>query len=52
VLVRAQVWEEMRQQGVAPTEITYNALISACEKCGMVDRAFDVFREMEVRHLS
>lgn len=32
----------MKEVGVKPSEITYNALISACEKCGQVDSAFEV----------
>ena len=36
----------MRQNEVAPTVITYNALISACEKAGQSDRAFEVYNVM------
>ena len=38
--------EAMRRQGVVPNIITYNALISACEKGKKFGRAFNVCEAM------
>ena len=36
----------MLQQGLQPDVITYSALITACEKGGMAERALQVFDKM------
>jgi len=42
-----ELFEELRQQAVAPNVITYSALISACEKCNQLDRALEIFKTMQ-----
>ena len=37
----------MQQQGVVPEVITYNALISACEKGKQDERAMRIFEAMQ-----
>ena len=37
----------MQQQGVVPDVITYNALISTCEKGKQPQRALEVFQAMQ-----
>lgn len=41
------VFESMLQQGVAPNEITYNAVISAYEKGSHPERALELFEAMQ-----
>ncbi|EFN59084.1 hypothetical protein CHLNCDRAFT_137845 [Chlorella variabilis] len=43
------VFLAMRQAGLTPSTISYNALISACERCGQPDRALEVFASMQRR---
>jgi pentatricopeptide repeat protein len=45
VLAYMQVFEEMQEQGIMPTAVTYGCLLVACEHLGEVDRAFDLYRE-------
>lgn len=40
-----QVFEEMQEQGITPTAVTYGCLLNACERLGQVDQAFDLYRE-------
>ncbi|URD79224.1 PPR repeat [Musa troglodytarum] len=42
-----QMFEEMRSAGVAPDEITYLALLSACAHGGLVEDARGFFRSLE-----
>ena len=37
----------MQRQGIVPDVITYNALVSACEKGKQPERAFKVFHAMQ-----
>ena len=37
----------MQRQGVVPDVITYNAVISACEKGKQAERALEVFKAMQ-----
>ena len=39
----------MKQQGLLPNVITYNALISACEKGKQPERALELFEAMQQR---
>ena len=43
--------DEMRQQGLLPNVITYSAVISACEKGKMLERALRLFDEMRQQGL-
>lgn len=37
----------MRRAGVQPNTVSYNSLLSACERCGQAERALEVFNMME-----
>lgn len=37
----------MRRAGVQPNTVSYNSLLSACERCGQAERALEVFSMME-----
>lgn len=37
----------MRWAGVQPNTVSYNSLLSACERCGQAERALEVFSMME-----
>ena len=37
----------MRRAGVQPNTVSYNSLLSVCERCGQAERALEVFRSME-----
>lgn len=37
----------MRREGVQPNTVSYNSLLSACERCGQAERALEVFSMME-----
>ena len=37
----------MRRAGVQPNTVSYNSLLSACERCGQAERALEVFGMME-----
>ena len=37
----------MRRAGVQPNTVSYNSLLSACERCGQAERALEVFSTME-----
>ncbi len=41
------IFYEMQLAGVMPNRITFNALLSACAKCGNIGRAKFVFSEMK-----
>ena len=41
----------MRQQGLQPNVITYNSVISACEKGGKAESALQLFYEMRQQGL-
>ena len=41
----------MRQQGLQVNVITYSAVISACGKCEMPERALQLFDEMQQQGL-
>ena len=41
-----QLFEEMRNNGIVPNVISYNATISACEKGGEWKKALQLFQEM------
>ena len=43
--IHTQVFEEMQQEGVAPTAVTYGCLLVACEQLGAVDRAFQLYKQ-------
>merc|ERR1711963_885760 len=50
-----RAWEtcqEMQQQSLAPNVITYNALLSACEKGKQPERAWETFQEMQQQSLA
>jgi len=36
----------MRQQGMEPNTITYNAALSVCDKSTLPERAFELFQAM------
>lgn len=37
----------MRRAGMQPNTVSYNSLLSACERCGQAERALEVFGMME-----
>ena len=37
----------MRRAGVQPNTVSYNSLLSVCERCGQAERALEVFTTME-----
>ena len=37
----------MRRAGVQPNTVSYNSLLSVCERCGQAERALEVFGMME-----
>ena len=37
----------MRRAGVQPNTVSYNSLLSACERCGQAERALEVFKMMQ-----
>lgn len=37
----------MRRAGVQPNTVSYNSLLSVCERCGQPERALEVFGMME-----
>ncbi|KAK9146200.1 hypothetical protein Sjap_006103 [Stephania japonica] len=37
---------ELEQKGLVPSEITFVGVLYACSHCGMVDKGFDYFRRM------
>ncbi len=37
----------MRRAGVQPNTVSYNSLLSVCERCGQAERALEVFNTME-----
>ena len=39
--------EDMQREGVVPDLITYNALISACEKSKQLEQALKIFENMQ-----
>jgi pentatricopeptide repeat protein len=41
-----EVWEEMQAEGIASNTVTYNTMIDANARCGRMDRAEALFREM------
>ena len=41
------MFQAMQRQGVAPNVITYNAVISACEKGKQPERALEVFQSLQ-----
>ncbi len=43
--MHAQVFEEMQQEGVEPTAVTYGCLLVACEQLGDVERAFQLYKQ-------
>jgi pentatricopeptide repeat protein len=46
-----EVFQEIRQRGVEPNVITYNALISACKKGKKAEKVLEVFQEQRQRGL-
>ena len=46
-----EIFEKMSQQDVASDVITYNALISACEKGNQPERALENFQKMQQQDL-
>ena len=42
-----EAFHHMKQKGVVPNVITYNALISACEKGKQPEQAMEVFKAMQ-----
>ena len=41
------MFHEMKEAKLVPDVITYNAMISACEKCDSPDHALALFEEMK-----
>ncbi|PWZ53601.1 Pentatricopeptide repeat-containing protein [Zea mays] len=46
-----EIFLEMQRAGVAPDEITYLCLLSACVHGGLVDEAWEFFRSLEAQGL-
>jgi pentatricopeptide repeat protein len=46
-----EIFQKMRRAGVAPDEITYLCLLSACVHGGLVDEAWEFFRSLEAQGL-
>merc|ERR1712217_659237 len=46
-----EIFAEMQRRGFQPDVITYNALISACEKACKPEKARELFAEMQGRGL-
>lgn len=46
-----EIFLEMQRAGVAPDEITYLCLLSACAHGGLVDEAWEFFRSLEAQGL-
>ena len=46
-----QLFDDMQQREVEPDVITFNALISACEKEHQAEKALQLFDEMQQRGL-
>ena len=42
-----EIFKHMRKQNVVPDVITYNTLISACEKGKKTERALEIFDNMQ-----
>lgn len=43
-------FEEMQEAGVAPTEVTFLALLSVCSHAGLVDKGLEYFKSMTQEH--
>eukprot|EP00634_Sargassococcus_sp_CCMP2135_P012608 CAMPEP_0198658416 /NCGR_PEP_ID=MMETSP1467-20131203/25030_1 /TAXON_ID=1462469 /ORGANISM="unid. sp., Strain CCMP2135" /LENGTH=61 /DNA_ID=CAMNT_0044394677 /DNA_START=1 /DNA_END=182 /DNA_ORIENTATION=+ len=45
-----ELFDELQQRGLEPSEVVYGAVISACaKKGGQLDRAFELFAELQQR---
>nr|XP_043622169.1 pentatricopeptide repeat-containing protein At3g05340 [Erigeron canadensis] len=42
-----QIYEEMRQEGIKPTDVTFLSLLHACSHVGLVSKGMEFFESME-----
>ncbi|KDP23515.1 hypothetical protein JCGZ_23348 [Jatropha curcas] len=45
-----QFYEEMRQEGIEPTDVTFLSLLHACSHVGLVDKGMEFFKSMTEVH--
>lgn len=44
------LFREMRREGVSPTEVTFTAVLSACDHCGLVEEGKNWFHRMKCEY--